>query len=88
MKIKYNFLGKRGGFDHPFHLHGYNFYLLEMGVFKGSGENKTVELTFLSKKLEEDNFNLKLRPMRDTISVPARGYVLARFIANNPGNIV
>ncbi|CAH1400298.1 unnamed protein product [Nezara viridula] len=77
--------GNRNGFDHPFHLHGYNFYILEMGVFKESGENKTAELASLSQKLEEGNINLKLRPMRDTISVPARGYVLARFIANNPG---
>ncbi|XP_014291985.1 uncharacterized protein [Halyomorpha halys] len=77
--------GDRNGFDHPFHLHGYNFYILEMGVFEDSKEDKTAELVSLKKKLVEDNINLKSRPMRDTISVPAGGYVLARFIANNPG---
>ncbi|XP_014284391.1 uncharacterized protein [Halyomorpha halys] len=74
--------GDRSGFNHPFHLHGYNFYILEMGVFS---EDTSVELISCSKKLKEDDLNLKLRPMRDTISVPAGGYVLVRFIADNPG---
>ncbi|CAH1400296.1 unnamed protein product [Nezara viridula] len=72
-------------FSHPMHLHGYNFYLLEMGVLKENNEDKRMELASISKKLKEDNLNLKLRPMRDSISIPAGGYALVRFIANNPG---
>lgn len=58
-----------------------------MGVFKKNDEYKSMELDSLRKKLKEDNLNLKSRPMRDSISIPAGGYVLVRFIASNPGNI-
>lgn len=72
------------GLNHPFHLHGYNFYVLEIGVFTNN-EHKRMELDSLRKKLKEDNLNLKSRPMKDTITIPSGGYCLVRFIACNPG---
>ena len=40
-----------------------------------------------NKKLRNTNFSLNLRnpPVKDTVVVPARGYTVIRFRANNPG---
>jgi iron transport multicopper oxidase len=57
--------------SHPFHLHGHIFQVLERGSgeFKGDGSS-----------LRKSN---PLR--RDTVVVPAKGYVVLNFRADNPG---
>ncbi|XP_014291977.1 uncharacterized protein [Halyomorpha halys] len=77
--------GVPSSFDHPFHLHGYVFYILDMGLFKEGFENREKEVGEMSAKLHEDGIDLKGKPLKDTISVPAGGYVIIRFFADNPG---
>ncbi|KAI3801500.1 hypothetical protein L1987_29606 [Smallanthus sonchifolius] len=63
-----------GAENHPFHLHGYNFYV----VGQGSGNfNSTTDPAM---------FNLVDPAERNTIGVPSGGWVAIRFRADNPGN--
>ena len=59
--------------DHPFHLHGHNFYVVATGA---GNFNATTD---------EKNFNLVNPPLRNTVTLPYAGWVAIRFIANNPG---
>lgn len=59
--------------SHPFHLHGYNFYIVGMG-----------EGSYDSEK-DPAKFNLVDPPAMNTVSVPAGGWVAVRFLADNPG---
>ncbi|XP_024403105.1 laccase-12 [Physcomitrium patens] len=62
-----------GVLDHPFHLHGHDFYVV--------GQNYGVYDPVQSPK----TFNLKDPPLFNTIGVPNGGWVALRFKANNPG---
>ncbi|KAJ4431320.1 hypothetical protein ANN_19917 [Periplaneta americana] len=70
-----------GNHNHPFHLHGYSFALIEMGVLKnGSTMESVVE------ELKTRNFSQsKFPPLLDTIGIPNQGYAVIRFKADNPG---
>ncbi|XP_045833770.1 laccase-4-like [Trifolium pratense] len=59
--------------NHPVHLHGFNFFVVGRGV---GNYNATID----SKK-----FNLVDPVERNTIGVPAGGWVAIRFRADNPG---
>lgn len=58
--------------NHPIHLHGHDFFVLAQGLgrFHPSMESK---------------FNLVNPQVRNTIVVPAGGWAVIRFTANNPG---
>ncbi|KAF9579666.1 hypothetical protein BGW38_003980 [Lunasporangiospora selenospora] len=58
--------------DHPFHLHGHTFYVLAIG----SGGY----MFDLSPPLQTKN---PLR--RDTVTIPAFGHAVIRFVTDNPG---
>ncbi len=58
--------------NHPIHLHGFNFYVVASGV-----GNYDPEIA---------NLNLLDPPTRNTIGVPAGGWEVIRFTADNPGN--
>ncbi|KAK9331793.1 Cupredoxin [Lipomyces starkeyi] len=58
--------------DHPFHLHGYKFWV--MGTGTGSFPYK-----------EYGNFNTTNPMRRDTVGIQAYGWALLRFVADNPG---
>ncbi|CAG8588829.1 5052_t:CDS:10, partial [Dentiscutata heterogama] len=58
------------GTDHPFHLHGHNFFIM---AISSSGKPDT--------KL----YNLVDPPLRDTITIPSGGWAVIRFMINNPG---
>ncbi|XP_046753251.1 laccase-1-like [Diprion similis] len=62
------------GISHPFHLHGYSFYVMSMGSNYTSGV-KTL-------KSQTNSYN---PPRKDTVSVPSGGYTTVRFRADNPG---
>lgn len=62
-----------GAENHPMHIHGFNFHVLAQGF--GNYNPAT------DRKL----FNLVDPPMRNTIGVPAGGWAVIRFTANNPG---
>ncbi|KAK9124631.1 hypothetical protein Sjap_014233 [Stephania japonica] len=59
--------------NHPIHLHGYDFYI----VAEGFGN--------FDPKKDTSKFNLIDPPMRNTASVPVRGWAVIRFVADNPG---
>jgi hypothetical protein len=59
--------------NHPMHLHGFSFYLVGTGY--GNFDNVTSPRTF----------NLKDPPEVNTIGVPKSGWVVIRFVADNPG---
>ncbi|CAN6705311.1 unnamed protein product [Malus baccata var. baccata] len=58
--------------NHPIHLHGYDFYILAEGF--GNFNAKT----------DTKKFNLVDPPMRNTVAVPANGWAVIRFVADNP----
>lgn len=58
---------------HPFHLHGYSFYIVGRGT--GNYDPETSPATF----------NLVNPPLRNTFGVPHRGWLALRFRADNPG---
>lgn len=59
--------------SHPFHLHGYNFFV----VGTGTGNFDPVN--------DPKKFNLVDPPERNTIGVPTGGWTAFRFRADNPG---
>ncbi|XP_059625238.1 laccase-17-like [Cornus florida] len=62
-----------GAESHPFHLHGYNFFVVGQG-FGNFDPNK-----------DPPNFNLVDPVERNTIGVPSGGWLAIRFRADNPG---
>ena len=59
--------------SHPFHLHGYNFYMVGFGMG-----------TYDPAK-DPASFNLVDPPAMNTIGVPSGGWVVLRFYTDNPG---
>ncbi|XP_034840580.1 uncharacterized protein stw [Maniola hyperantus] len=75
--------------SHPFHLHGYAFNVIGIG----RSPDQNVKKINLKHALELDRRGLlerhlkqgDLPPAKDTIAVPNNGYVVLRFVADNPG---
>ncbi|KAL9278043.1 putative laccase [Arabidopsis thaliana] len=59
--------------SHPMHLHGFNFYVLGYGF----GNYDPIR--------DARKLNLFNPQMHNTVGVPPGGWVVLRFIANNPG---
>lgn len=59
--------------SHPLHLHGFNFFVVGQG-FGNFDQNK-----------DPAKFNLVDPVERNTVGVPAGGWVAIRFLADNPG---
>ncbi|KAH9934150.1 multicopper oxidase-domain-containing protein [Fomitopsis serialis] len=55
--------------DHPFHLHGYKFWIMDGGDGRWQGQtpNNTTPM------------------LRDTVVIPAYTWMILRFVADNPG---
>ncbi|KAK9310102.1 hypothetical protein QLX08_000400 [Tetragonisca angustula] len=74
---------------HPFHLHGYTFYVVGMGQPLGPIPKSDIKMTLeYFKELEKKNQivkNFDSPHGRDTLPVPNNGYAIIRFRANNPG---
>ncbi|KAK5999704.1 hypothetical protein QM012_005110 [Aureobasidium pullulans] len=68
--------------SHSWHLHGYSFYVVayHSADFGWGSYNPYVDL-----ELPGGPLNLIDPPVRDTVYVPRRGYVVLRFRADNPG---
>ncbi|GAB7351734.1 hypothetical protein MBLNU459_g2319t1 [Dothideomycetes sp. NU459] len=68
--------------SHPFHLHGYSFYVLASHTSSyGWGSYNPYQ----GKEPPGGPLNLEDPPLMDTVYVPRRGYVVLRFLADNPG---
>lgn len=59
--------------SHPFHLHGYNFFVVGTGIGN------------FDPKKDPAKFNLVDPPERNTVAVPTGGWTAIRFRADNPG---
>ncbi|VAH30762.1 unnamed protein product [Triticum turgidum subsp. durum] len=62
-----------GSENHPLHLHGFNFYVLAQGA--GNFNARTAVRSY----------NLVNPQQRNTVAVPAGGWAVIRFTADNPG---
>ncbi|KAJ6900223.1 hypothetical protein NC652_026371 [Populus alba x Populus x berolinensis] len=59
--------------SHPFHLHGFNFFVVGKGLGNFDPDN------------DPKKFNLADPVERNTVSVPTAGWIAIRFKADNPG---
>ncbi|GAA0162394.1 hypothetical protein Leryth_006819 [Lithospermum erythrorhizon] len=59
--------------SHPFHLHGYNFFVVGTGIGN------------FDQKKDPAKYNLIDPPERNTVGVPTGGWTAIRFRADNPG---
>ncbi|KAJ5933636.1 hypothetical protein N7454_005965 [Penicillium verhagenii] len=76
---------------HPFHLHGYHFYILN--VYKapiGWGSYNPFTESYPpgadpERYSDTHGLDLSRAMLRDTVYIPSRGYAILRFRADNPG---
>ncbi|XP_039812084.1 laccase-8-like [Panicum virgatum] len=61
-----------GTANHPIHLHGFNFFVLAQGLGRFDPRMRST-------------YNLVNPQVRNTVAVPAGGWAVIRFTANNPG---
>lgn len=75
--------------NHPFHIHGQGVYLLGMGQHP---DGLKMTRAIAKAMYEENLLPIKrlghIPPMKDTISIPSRGYAVVRFRATNPGKYI
>lgn len=72
--------------NHPFHLHGYQLYVTGMGQLT---DNSTLTVDKVRQMLAFQPATYRLRAkkhvIKDTISIPSKGFTIFRFKATNPG---
>ncbi|KAE9365868.1 multicopper oxidase [Stipitochalara longipes BDJ] len=68
---------------HPFHLHGFDFYVI--ASYKGKGGWDYYNPFTPSRPPRGGPFNLENPIRKDTVYVPPWGYVVIRFVADNAG---
>ncbi|XP_068158066.1 uncharacterized protein Mco3 [Drosophila tropicalis] len=69
---------------HPFHIHGYTFRLVGQGVLGNLNDLRNIrELDRRGRlsRLPEDYAAVA----KDTVQLPGLGYIIVRFISDNPG---
>ncbi|KAK0174812.1 hypothetical protein PV327_010539 [Microctonus hyperodae] len=72
---------------HPFHLHGTNFHVFDMGRFSDNRNisKQDIDSVIMKHKKRLKN-NMYDKPgEKDSILVPQGGWVIFRYIASNPG---
>lgn len=81
--------------NHPFHLHGFAFHVMDMGqhpegvpltaaLVQRMLLTRTFDSVMGSGKTRSDDPE-RIPALKDTMSIPSRGYVRVRFLADNPG---
>ncbi|KAN0078973.1 Multicopper oxidase domain containing protein [Elaphomyces granulatus] len=65
---------------HPMHLHGHDFALLRQSENSWLAEKENITLDCSDEKIKCDN-----PPRRDVALLPAKGYIIIAFKADNPG---
>jgi len=70
---------------HPFHLHGHSFYVVSSHKPSRPGAYETYNPHDEATPAPGGPYNLVNPIRKDTVSVPAMGYVVLRVIADNPG---
>ncbi|XP_072743934.1 uncharacterized protein [Anoplolepis gracilipes] len=69
--------------SHPFHMHGHAFYVMDMGNAKADKINWQIVREMDKKNEIKRCFSNPVK--KDTIAIPFNGYVVLRFVADNPG---
>ena len=64
--------------DHPMHIHGHHFYVMKFGTKEDLSKPNPYAI----------DPNDEYPPIKDSIPVPAAGYAVMRFVADNPGKSV
>jgi FtsP/CotA-like multicopper oxidase with cupredoxin domain len=73
-----------GGINHPFHLHGFQLYVT--GLYQNKSEDMTVRRVMeMAETRGLARSTVLFPPIKDTVSIPSRGYTIVRFRADNPG---
>jgi FtsP/CotA-like multicopper oxidase with cupredoxin domain len=81
IKKIFSVVAPKSGINHPFHLHGQSFYVMDMGQYT-KGQTAHELLHFLNSNVKR----MSLAPaLKDNIAVPSGGYAIIKFRANNPG---
>ena len=62
--------------NHPFHIHGHHWRVMRCG---------TAEELYLDPNRFQIDSSRKNPLARDSVAIPSGGYVIVRFIADNPG---
>jgi Multicopper oxidase len=72
--------------NHPFHLHGYQMFMMGMGQNPDALPMTVAKAKALHKKKKKaPRSAIRRYPIKDTISIPSKGYAVFRFKADNPG---
>lgn len=69
--------------SHPVHLHGHSFYVLSS--FRAKGKSGWGSYNPYLASGPPSPLNMDNPPAKDTVSVPRRGHVVLRVLADNPG---
>ncbi|KAJ4431322.1 hypothetical protein ANN_19919 [Periplaneta americana] len=67
--------------SHPFHLHGYAFYVMAEGQYTNGLTVQDVYKNMTSQVLMQSTAPIQ----KDTLAVPSNGYAIIKFRADNPG---
>ncbi|XP_069677181.1 uncharacterized protein [Periplaneta americana] len=67
--------------SHPFHLHGYAFYVMAEGQYTNGLTVQDVYANMTSQVLMQSSAPIQ----KDTLAVPSNGYAIIKFRADNPG---
>lgn len=75
-------LATRGNDNHPFHMHGGYFRVVAM-----ENGNSTQTLEDIKARNENGSIykNFDTAPQKDAVGIPAHGFAVLRFKADNPG---
>ncbi|XP_062546347.1 uncharacterized protein LOC134212466 [Armigeres subalbatus] len=71
--------------NHPFHLHGYQMYVMEMGQNRSTPITMERAQQIARKQSLQRTRVTTMPPKKDTVSIPSKGYTRVRFLADNPG---
>ncbi|XP_055852728.1 uncharacterized protein LOC129916659 [Episyrphus balteatus] len=69
------------GGTHPFHIHGYTFRVVGQGVLQENNVWRIEEYNRLGLLSRNDFFPVE----KDSVQIPGFGYIIIRFLSNNPG---
>jgi FtsP/CotA-like multicopper oxidase with cupredoxin domain len=73
----------KSGLNHPFHIHGQAFYVMDMGQY-AKGQTSQELLNFLNSNVKR----ISAAPaLKDNIAGPSGGYAVFKFRTNNPGKL-
>ncbi|KAJ1947605.1 ferroxidase fet3, partial [Linderina pennispora] len=80
--VEFNIINNKN-LDHPIHLHGHNFQVVEYGPLLGL--NTTTGPALIPAEPPRFQRSGPFPMRRDTVLAPPFGYVKIRFVADNPG---